>query len=579
MISMNESQIQVACIPSHQIQSRWLSAMTSLDYRVGHLQAYLAELVSGLRHGLGASQVMLGQDAVDGYRFTVSPDLHSESPQDTECWSSLAHNIVNQKIPAIGTHPLQASLVVAYCGVPLSSPHGNCSGILLALRPAIEPFQLEQQQVLTLMATQAAMAIEIELQRCSSTLKPPSATDTTSDPLSLLQGNLLSINQQLTRKLDHYRAELQQVSAQLQLERMAHSSLEQRFRKIFEGSNDAIFVIDPAQDRILEANLRATQLLNYSRQELLNSIKISQIHPDEMPKLMAFTQSVFRQGQGWTDELTCLTKHKHQLSAEISAAPLEFEGQQCMITMVRDISTRKCLEAERQQAEANATKALAHLAEVGELASMIVHEIRNPLTTILMGLTSFQKLKLDSRFQSRLDIALEEAERLKRLLNEILLLSKPQTLDRKPIELNQWSTDLLASLQSHPAVTDRVIRFNANPISTIVAADSDKLKQVFINLITNACEAVRAGEKITWDISHSSKAEHVTVRINNGGNPIPPSILEKITTPFFTTKSHGNGLGLAIVKRIVLAHKGQFTIASDAVSGTTVTIQLPLLIR
>ncbi|NEP62405.1 MAG: PAS domain S-box protein [Symploca sp. SIO2G7] len=418
------------------------------------------------------------------------------------------------------------------------------------------------------------MAIELE-RRCYAAR----TADISDHPIQVAQDRLVSVNQQLTQKLDQYRIELQRVSAQLQMESIAHSSLEQRFRKIFEGSNDAIFVIDPAQDRILEANPRAAQLLNYSRYELLNSIKISQVHPEEMPKLIEFTQTVFQKGQGWTDELTCLTRTNNKLPAEISAAPIEFEGRQCILAMVRDISERKRLSAERERAEVSANKALSHLAEIGELASMIVHEIRNPLTTVLMGLTSFQKLELDGRFQARLNMALDEAERLKRLLNEILLFSKPQNLDCKPLELNKWSADLLRSIESHPSLTDRVVKFTANPISAIVSADSDKLKQVFINLITNACEAVIPGETITWEIIQPSKANYLTVQINNGGNPIPPSILEKITTPFFTTKSNGNGLGLAIVKRIINAHKGKFSIASDAKEGTTVTVTLPVLKR
>ncbi|ESA33174.1 pas domain s-box [Leptolyngbya sp. Heron Island J] len=577
MASINQTQLQVACLPSHQMQPRWLSALASLHYRAGYLTVYLEELVSGLRHGLGASRVMLGQRLEAGsYHFIVSPELQPDEPENPNLWSNLAQGIVTQKISGTGVCALQANLSVAYCGVPLETPQGENCGILLALRPTIEPFQVEDVHVLTLMATQAAMAIELE-RCCSAAHRPSIAAPGSGHPLQLRQGELLAVNQQLTQKLDHYRAELQRVSARLQVETIAHSSLEQRFRKIFEGSNDAIFVIDPSQDQILEANPRATKLLNYSRQELLNSIKISQVHPDEMPKLIAFTSDVFRNGQGWTDELTCLTKTKHKLAAEISAAPIDFDGRQCILAMVRDISTRKRLNAERKRAEANAQKALSHLAEVGELASMIVHEIRNPLTTVLMGLTSFQKLELDSRFQARLNMALEEAERLKRLLNEILLFSKPQMLDHKPLELNSWSADLLAAIESHPLVVDRVIQFTPNPSSVIVSADADKLKQVFINLLTNACEAIAPGETVTWEILHPSKADYLTVQINNGGKPIPPSIVEKMTTPFFTTKSHGNGLGLAIVKRIVTTHQGQLRVTSDAQSGTTVTVKLPIL--
>lgn len=570
MSSAREPQFQIA-FPSHPLQSRWLSALSELRYEAGCIKAYLEELVSGLRHGLAASRVMLGQSLDSGtYHFIVSPELQPGEPENPDCWSALAQNVVAQKISATGVHKLQTSLVVAYCGVPLITPKGDCCGILMALRPSIDPFTTEEHQVLKLISNQAATAIELE--RCCYQGHAHSSEAAASHPIQLLQGKLISVNQQLNQKLDHYRIELRRVSAQLQIESIAHSSLEQRFRKIFEGSNDAIFVIDPAQDTILEANPRATQLLDYSRHELLNSIKISQVHPNEMPQLIQFTQTVFQNGRGWTDELTCLTRSNNELPAEISAAPIEFEGKQCILAMVRDIS-------ERKQAEADAKKVSSHLAEVGELASMIVHEIRNPLTTVLMGLASFKKLELDDRFQSRLTIALGEAERLKRLLNEILVFSKPQSLERTPIELNQWSTDLLESIRSHPAIVERTIEFNANPSSTIVSADTDKLKQVFINLITNACEAIAPGDIVRWTVTHPSKADHLTVEINNGGPPIPPDVLSKLTTPFFTTKSTGNGLGLAIVKRIVSAHNGQFSITSDAVSGTTVTVKLPVLKR
>ena len=82
---------------------------------------------------------------------------------------------------------------------------------------------------------------------------------------------------------------------------------EERFHRIFESSNDGIFVLDPTRDKILDANPKACSMLGYSREELL-SVGVSAIHPVEMPKMMAFAQSVYEQGSGWTDELTCLTK-------------------------------------------------------------------------------------------------------------------------------------------------------------------------------------------------------------------------------------------------------------------------------
>lgn len=107
--------------------------------------------------------------------------------------------------------------------------------------------------------------------------------------------------------------------------------------------------------------------------------------------------------------------------------------------------------------------------------------------------------------------------------------------------------------------------------------DRDKLKQVFIKIIRNACEAVAAGDVITWDID-SSLINEVCINVHNNGNPIPPEILCKLSQPFFSTKPDGTGLGLAITKRIVNAHGGKLYIQSQPLTGTIVSVQLPVVI-
>ena len=116
-----------------------------------------------------------------------------------------------------------------------------------------------------------------------------------------------------------------------------------RFRKIFEHTNDAIFLVDPELDEILDANPRACAMVGYSRRELLE-LGMSAIHPDEMTQLRDFAHHVFAEGKGWTDELSCLTKSGLSVPAEISASIFEVDGRQVMIAMVRDISERKELE-------------------------------------------------------------------------------------------------------------------------------------------------------------------------------------------------------------------------------------------
>ncbi|MBI2564175.1 MAG: sigma 54-interacting transcriptional regulator [candidate division NC10 bacterium] len=139
-------------------------------------------------------------------------------------------------------------------------------------------------------------------------------------------------------------AALEQAQAERMRAESAGRDLEERYRKIFEHSNDAIFVIDPEADRILDVNPKACGMLGYPREELL-SIPVSAVHPGEMPALLAFARSVFEKGSGWTNELTCQTKAAQTLPAEISASVIDMGGRTCLIALVRDISDRKRLEA------------------------------------------------------------------------------------------------------------------------------------------------------------------------------------------------------------------------------------------
>jgi len=125
---------------------------------------------------------------------------------------------------------------------------------------------------------------------------------------------------------------------------------EERFRKIFDHSNDAIFVIDPERDRFLDVNSKAGDLLGYSRDEIL-SLPITAIHggETETPECSAFARSVLENGRGWTDKLSFLTKAGEALSAEVSASVIDLDGRMCMIALVRDITRRKRAEAALQQ--------------------------------------------------------------------------------------------------------------------------------------------------------------------------------------------------------------------------------------
>jgi signal transduction histidine kinase len=216
------------------------------------------------------------------------------------------------------------------------------------------------------------------------------------------------------------------------------------------------------------------------------------------------------------------------------------------------------------------------LAAIGEFTAMIVHEIRNPLTTVQMGLNYFTKLDLTESAQARLSLALDEAERLANLLQELLSYSKPQILQLSEINVDAFIQGLLISLRAMPEAEGRTIEYLPMPAPVQVLGDLDKLKQVFINLIRNACEAVEAGETIRWSVMESP-VDHLCISVQNGGTPIPADVLPRLTQPFYSTKAEGTGLGLAIVKRIVEAHNGELLIESSELEGTIFSVRLPQL--
>ncbi|MFB2770961.1 ATP-binding protein [Pelatocladus sp. BLCC-F211] len=266
-----------------------------------------------------------------------------------------------------------------------------------------------------------------------------------------------------------------------------------------------------------------------------------------------------------------------ELFAERAATAIDhyhLYQQQCQFNHILEV------EVEKRTAELRAaqTKLVEQerLAAIGEFAAMIVHEIRNPLTTMIMGLKYFKKTILAEPAQERLSLALGEASRLENLLSEILLYAKPQVLHLCELDVNEFIRELLVSMCEMPEARSRHIEFIPASSTIKILGDKDKLKQVFINIVRNACEAVSAGDIVKWKVD-SLSSDKVSINVWNGGEPIPPEVLCKLTQPFFSTKACGTGLGLAITKRIVNAHGGKLSIKSDTATGTIVSVKLPVV--
>ena len=339
---------------------------------------------------------------------------------------------------------------------------------------------------------------------------------------------------------------------------------QEKFAKAFRSSPSAITISTFKEGRYIEANESCLQLWGYSPQEMIGSSAIDLgiwVTPSAREALKHRIQS---EGRIANLEVEFCKKSGERLTGLMSAEIIQLEDEPHVLSVTTDITLLK---------EAN--KALEQLAEIGELASMIVHEIRNPLTTLLLGLNAFKRLELPEQYVTYRSLALDEGDRLQRLLNQILLYAKPQNLTQLEVELNGFMVEMLTVLQGMPAATGKCLKFTAAPVPVKVWGDPDKLKQVVINLVSNAFEAVAQGDEIALSLQLDS-THRVGIQVHNGGDPIPAEVLPKLTKPFVTTKSNGTGLGLAIVKRIVEAHRGELEIESSPGMGTKITVKLPI---
>lgn len=217
----------------------------------------------------------------------------------------------------------------------------------------------------------------------------------------------------------------------------------------------------------------------------------------------------------------------------------------------------------------------ARLAAIGSFASGIAHEMRSPLSTIGLALEYLRNSQLPPPAEKRALLAQQESERLTRLSEEILLYAKPLQLNLATLEIDQFLRQFLRQQNSLLAQRNQHHQLTIDIDTGTIIGDKDRLKQVFLNLASNACEASPEGSRIDWRLSRDPRDQVLTLTISNPGVPISLATMERLFDPFFTTKPSGTGLGLGITRRIVHAHGGEMLIRPIE-TGTEVRLLIPL---
>ena len=217
------------------------------------------------------------------------------------------------------------------------------------------------------------------------------------------------------------------------------------------------------------------------------------------------------------------------------------------------------------------------LASVGEMAAGIAHEIKNPLTGIAAAITIIRDdfPSSDPRMEIINEI-LEQIKRLDKTVNDLLFFGKPTLPEPSCVGINTILKKTLMFASQHRGGKNVEKRLELSDNLPLVYVDSKQIQQVFLNLILNALQAMRDGGILTVTSALTEKAGEQWVRVSvaDTGPGIPLPILEKIFTPFFTTKAQGTGLGLAICHKLVDQHGGNMFVDSEDGKGTVFTVEL-----
>ncbi|RIW28049.1 GHKL domain-containing protein [Bacillus salacetis] len=207
----------------------------------------------------------------------------------------------------------------------------------------------------------------------------------------------------------------------------------------------------------------------------------------------------------------------------------------------------------------------------GQLAASIAHELRNPLTAV-KGF--FQLLKSTSQEnQYYYNVIADELSRIEEISNELLTLAKPQAEKRSDHNVVQIVKDVQLLLSSHTNMGNIEMLLDCSEKELFIHCDNNKIKQVFINIIKNAIEAMENGGKIALVIKEQER--NVNIRITDQGKGIPEEVLSKLGEPFFTTKEKGTGIGLMVCYQIIENHGGTLEVSSKIDTGTTFSVSLP----
>jgi len=354
------------------------------------------------------------------------------------------------------------------------------------------------------------------------------------------------------------------------------------FKNLIESSVDGIIAAD-MRGNIFIFNKGAETLTGHRAEEVLGKKNIREIYPEGIAReVMKKLRGPDHGGVGKLTpiQLNVLDKHGKEIPIQISAA-LIYDGAGREIASVgifTDLRPRITIEKKLEETYLQLVSS-EKMASLGKLAAGIAHEINNPLGGILIYASLIME-DLDEGDPRRQDLSriVQEASRCKDIVKSLLEFARQTEPKMEPTDINRAITDVLFFLENQALFHNIHIVKRLDPALPSPHANAGQLKQVFMNIIVNAAEAMNGSGTLTIATSVFPSRKSISVEFTDTGEGIPEENLTRIFDPFFTTKDigKGTGLGLATSYGIIESHGGKITVRSKVGQGSTFTIELPV---
>ena len=365
---------------------------------------------------------------------------------------------------------------------------------------------------------------------------------------------------------------------------------ETKYRQLVNVAQEGIWAFDNNY-RTVYANPQIVQMLGYSESELSGKNLDEFLDETNIEKTKHLLAKYTDGAKGGQFECKLKRKNNSWIYAGIVASPLKDDNGNAvgMLAVVSDITERKTLERKvsnyskhlKSMVELRTVQLKAaneqlvkseRLAAIGELAGMVGHDLRNPLSAI-KNATYYLKKKgttiSETQSKEMLETIDKSIEHSDKIINDLLEYAREMHFELTKYDAHSLVEEALRMIQ----VPDRIQIVNDVQEKTWIWVNSDKMMRVFTNLIKNAIDAIP--NKGTLEISSRQTEDNIAISFADTGMGIPEETLQKLFTPLFTTKAQGMGFGLAICKRIVEAHSGSIKVETEVNKGTTFTITLP----